>query len=504
MGEPGMPRLSRLAKFFYGAGDTGFSITYTTLDFLFAKFLLDVVGLPAALAAAAIFAGRTWDWINDPLVGFISDRTRTRWGRRRPFLLFGAIPFALSFVLLWWVPPLANTTALALYYGLAYFLFDVTATLASVPYYALTPELTPDYDERVSLNMYRMVFSILAGMFAYLAPDLIALFGDRRTGHMAVAVLFGVVAALPLFGVYLTAKERPEYQREAPSSDLGDLTSSLMGRVRQHRLLSGLIAVAATGWLAVWWGNQMMIFVGVLIFATGAIVRVFRHNRPFLFAMGIFLFTWTTVSVIVAVLPFFVEYWLGMPERLTEVMATVFISALFWLPFWSWFARRFSKRSAYIVGMLFWGPVQIALISIPPGTPLLPILVLAMLAGVGVSTAHIIPYSIIPDALEWDELRTGVRREGMYYSMVTLMQKVATSVAVPMALLVLDWAGYVPNVPQTERSLWAIRGLVGPIPAALLMAGIVLAAFYPLSREQHARIRRLLERKRLRAGVTRP
>ncbi len=133
MGEAGVPRLSRLAKLFYGAGDTGFSITYTALDFLFAKFLLDVVGLPAALAAAAIFTGRTWDWINDPLVGFISDRTRTRWGRRRPFLLFGAIPFAVSFMLLWWVPPLANVGALAVYYGLAYFLFDAMATLVSVP-----------------------------------------------------------------------------------------------------------------------------------------------------------------------------------------------------------------------------------------------------------------------------------------------------------------------------------------------------------------------------------
>jgi GPH family glycoside/pentoside/hexuronide:cation symporter len=501
MAQAGVPRLSRLVKLFYGAGDTGFSITYTALDFLFAKFLLDVVGLPAALAAAAIFAGRTWDWINDPLVGFISDRTRTRWGRRRPFLLFGAIPFALSFMALWWVPPLANAGALALYYGLAYFLFDAMATLASVPYYALTPELTPDYDERVSLNMYRMVFSILAGMFAYLAPDLIALFGDRRTGHMAVAALFGVVAALPLFGVYLTAKEKPEYQREAPSSDFGDLIDSLRGWVRRHPLLNGLIVAAAAGWLAVWWGNEMMIFAGVLIFATGIIVRVFRHNRPFLFAMGIFLFAWTTVSIIVAILPFFVEYWLHMPERLTEIMAAVFISALCWLPFWSWFARRFSKRSAYIVGMLFWGPVQLILISVPPNPPLLLILGIGVLAGVGVSTAHIIPYSIIPDALEWDELRTGARREGTYYSMVTLMQKAATSAAVPMALLVLDWAGYVPNAPQTERSLWAIRSLAGPVPAVLLLAGVVLAAFYPLSREQHGRIRRLLERRRLRAGV---
>jgi len=230
-------------------------------------------------------------------------------------------------------------------------------------------------------------------------------------------------------------------------------------------------------------------------------VRVFNYNRPFLFAMGIFLFTWTAVAVIVSILPFFVEYWLGIPDRLTEVVGLVFVSALVCLPVWSWFARRFSKRSAYVVGMLFWGTVQMLLIGLGPGTPLPSVLALAALAGVGVSVAHLVPFSIIPDALEWDELRTGVRREGAYYSLVTLMHKVASSVAVPMALLLLDWAGYVPNAAQSARTLWAIRALVGPIPALLMLVGIVFAAFYPLSREQHTRIRRLLERKRLRAGA---
>jgi GPH family glycoside/pentoside/hexuronide:cation symporter len=240
----------------------------------------------------------------------------------------------------------------------------------------------------------------------------------------------------------------------------------------------------------------------VLVFASGVIIRVFGYNRPFLFAMGIFLFTWTAVAVVVSILPFFVQYWLGIPDRLTEVMATVFVSALVWLPFWSWFAQRYSKRSAYVIGMLFWVAVQLVLISLQPGTPLPVVLALAALAGVGVSTAHIIPFSMIPDALEWDELRTGARREGTYYSLVTLMNKVASSVAVPMALLLLDWGGYVPNVPQTGRSLWVIRGLVGPIPALLLLTGVICAAFYPLSREQHMRIRRLLARRQPRAGRT--
>ena len=101
-------QLPRRVKFFYGAGDTGFSLLYTMLDFFFLKYLLDVVQLSPVLAAGAIFVGRSWDWVNDPLVGFLSDRIHTRWGRRRPFILFGAVPFALSFLLLWWIPPIGN------------------------------------------------------------------------------------------------------------------------------------------------------------------------------------------------------------------------------------------------------------------------------------------------------------------------------------------------------------------------------------------------------------
>lgn len=140
------------------------------------------------------------------------------------------------------------------------FPFDATATLVSVPYYALTPELTPDYDERTSLNMYRMLFSIVAGMVAYLAPDLISLFGEPRTGHV-VAAIFAVIAALPLAGVYLTAQEKPEHQREAPSSDLGDLINSLMGWLQAHWLVGAIAAGLGLGWLLVWWGNEMMIFL---------------------------------------------------------------------------------------------------------------------------------------------------------------------------------------------------------------------------------------------------
>src|SRR5512146_1900137 len=124
--------LSRRSKIIYGAGDISFSLTNTILAVYFAIYLTDVVGLPARLAAIAIFIGRTSDYINDPMIGFISDRTRTRWGRRRPFLLFGALPFMLTFIMLWIRPGWENPLALAVYYALAYLLFDIAFTFVNM------------------------------------------------------------------------------------------------------------------------------------------------------------------------------------------------------------------------------------------------------------------------------------------------------------------------------------------------------------------------------------
>lgn len=134
-------KLSRLTKIIYGAGDLGFSLTSTIVGAYFLFFLIDVVQIKPAVAGIAILIGKTWDWINDPLIGHISDRTRTRWGRRRPFLLFGAVPFAMAFVMMWYVPPFESNIALAVYYAVAYVVFDAAATFVYMPYFALIPEL---------------------------------------------------------------------------------------------------------------------------------------------------------------------------------------------------------------------------------------------------------------------------------------------------------------------------------------------------------------------------
>src|SRR5512137_2433416 len=135
-------QLTGWRKLMYGSGDLGLSMTSTIVAAYFAIFLINVVGIPAKVAAIVIFVGKSWDYINDPLFGYLSDRTRTRWGRRRPYLLFGPIPFAIIYAFMWWKPPFHSNLALIAYYAVLILLYDASATLIYMPFFALTPELT--------------------------------------------------------------------------------------------------------------------------------------------------------------------------------------------------------------------------------------------------------------------------------------------------------------------------------------------------------------------------
>jgi GPH family glycoside/pentoside/hexuronide:cation symporter len=234
-------------------------------------------------------------------------------------------------------------------------------------------------------------------------------------------------------------------------------------------------------------------------------IRAAVKNRPFVFGLAIFLLTWVAVMLLESNLLFLIKYVIQREAQSDLFMLTIFAVAIAALPLWQWISRHLNKRWAYTVGIAFWAVVQIVIVSLNHETPLPVIFVLCGLAGIGVSAAHVLPWAMIPDAIEWDELETGKRHEGMFYSLVTLVQKVATSVALPLGLLLLGAMGYVPNAAQQPASaVTGIRILAGPIPAALLCLGIVFALFYPLSRERHAALRRDLDARRAQLDEERP
>ena len=443
-------RLSRKTKILYGSGDIGFSLTSTIIGAFLAIFLTDVVGLSPGAAGIAIFVGGTWDWINDPIMGYISDRTRTRWGRRRPYLLFGPLPFALAFIMLWWRPPLEQELYLATYYAMAYILFDASATLIYMPYFALTPELTSDYDERTSLTSYRMFFSILGSLLAFTIPWLIidSFRPENAPRVLAMGAIFGLISALPMLLVFFGTREREEYMHQ-----------------ERPALLHSL--------------------------------RVAWKNKPFVFGLLIFLMTWIATVILQDNLAYFIKHVARREAESELIMGTVFVTAILALPFWNWLSHRTSKRWAYIGGIAFWAVVQIVLVTVTAQTGLALILFLCFLAGIGVAAAHVLPWAIIPDSIEWGEWQTGERHEGVFYSLVTLLRKVATSIAIPLTLWLLHFTGYDGLAEQQPASAeLGLRVVIGPFPAVLLCLGIAFAYFYPLTRAKYAEIVRELERRR--------
>jgi len=445
-----MKKLSLKTKIFYGVGDYGFAMTDNMLALLFAVFLTDVVGLTPYLAAAAVFIGRTWDYVNDPIFGYLSDRVRTRWGRRRPFLILGMLPYALSFALLWWRPPFSSEISLAVYYAIAYALYDSCITLAMMPYYALTPDLTDDYDERTSLTSYRMVFSIIGTFTAFVLP--LALIGrmhpDNQTKITLVAALIGLMGALPLILTFIGTRERPELQRQERPS----LKDSLQAA---------------------------------------------RGNRPFIITMGIFLFTFTGLEIISALMIYFLKYRMNLEEQSDMIFAVLFLVALLSLPFWNWISRRWDKRQAYIMGMIYLSVIMLLTVLIRPEWGLPAVMIASMLVGVGFGCVQVLPWAIIPDAVEYDEITTGKRHEGVYYSLVTLFRKVSVSLAIPLTLVVLGWTGYVANAEaQPASAMIGIIVLVGVAPSILFLTGALFARWLPITRQEFARVRAELERRR--------
>jgi GPH family glycoside/pentoside/hexuronide:cation symporter len=430
-------------KLSYGVADTAFSLTSTILGVYFAIFLTDVIGVRPGVAALAFFIGKTWDYFNDPIIGHISDRTRSKWGRRRPFLLFGALPYALAFVMLWSKAPFQGDFGIAIYYAVAYILYDTFASFVYMPYFALTPELTDDYDERTTLTSFRMFFSIFGSLVAFILPTMIT--GEvapQNAGRFVLmAAIFAAVSVACLLWTFFGTRENPDNMAlEEPT-----LKESLRAAVK---------------------------------------------NRPFIFGAVIYLFTWVAVGMLETALMYYVKYVVQREPQSDLIMGSIFVTAILVLPLWNWMSRKFNKRLAYVIGIGFWAVVQVALIFTTTATPLGLIFALCVLAGIGVSAAHVLPWAIIPDAIEVDQLATGNRHEGMFYSLITLANKIAQSIAIPLMLLVLDVTGYQANSSvQSAAAVNGIRLVVGPIPAAMLLCGIAFALTYPLNRESYNQVK---------------
>ncbi|MCL6433514.1 MAG: MFS transporter [Leptolyngbyaceae cyanobacterium HOT.MB2.61] len=467
---PNPQKLNLSTKLAYGAGDLGPAITANILAVFLLIFFTNVAGLPPGTAGSILLISKIWDAINDPIIGWLSDRTSSRWGRRHPWMLFGAIPFGLFFFLQWVVPrfsdnPNTNQWGLFWYYVAIAFLFNNFYTAVNLPYTTLTAELTQDYDERTSLNSFRFAFSIGGSIFSLLlALGIFNLIQNNPTRqYLVLGGVCAVISVLPIYWcVWGTHKRVQEAERQ-----------------RQETVDSS---------------DPIPYFQQL---------KIAFSNRPFLYVIGIYLCSWLAVQNTVAVIPYFVKNWMGLTDQdFTKVVMAVQVTGLIMLFVWSAVSRRVGKKAVYFMGMTLWIIAEVGLFFLQPGQVGL-MYFLAVLAGFGVATAYLIPWSMIPDVIELDELHTGQRREGIFYGFMVLLQKVALAIGLFLVGVALQYSGFIsttgeqPAPTQPESALWAIRLLIGPIPTVILLIGLFLAYLYPITREVHTEILlQLQERKR--------
>ncbi|MBD2604167.1 MFS transporter [Scytonema hofmannii FACHB-248] len=464
-------KLDISTKLAFGAGDLGTAIAAMIGISYLSPFLTDVAGLSPTLAGQTQLVGKVWDAVNDPMVGVLSDRTQSKQGRRYPWMIWGAIPFGIFFFLQWIVPHFsnnenANQWGLFWYYTAISILFNAFFTIVNLPYTALTAELTQDYDERTSLNSFRFSFSIGGSILALMIGLVISLLvpSDRRQQYLLIGAICAIISVLPVYWcVWGTRKRAQAVAKLHPETEQS---------------------------------------VSLPIFQQ---LKIAFTNRPFLFVVGIYLCSWLAVQLTAGIIPYYVTSWMRLPQwHISLVLLAVQGTAMAMLFVWNAVSRRYGKQAVYFMGMSLWLIAQGGLFFVQPGQIAL-MYVLAVMAGFGVSTAYLVPWSMLPDVIELDELNTGQRREGIFYSFIVFVQKICLGIAVNIVLQRLGTAGYIK--PTTEIAipiqpnsvLDVIRFSIGPIPAIALVCGLILAYFYPLTREVHAEI--LLKLKQRKEGV---
>jgi GPH family glycoside/pentoside/hexuronide:cation symporter len=444
-------KLTRKIKLGFGVGDLGGNLFFTIIGFYLLNFLTDSFGLAAGAAGTALFIGKMWDAVTDPAVGYLSDRTTSRWGRRRPYMAVGAVFLFIFMILMFSSPNITGQPGKFVWVATIYCLLNTAYTLVNIPYSSLTPELTSDFDERTTLNGYRMSFAVvgtLIGAGAFL--PLVGVFGEGSTGYLITGAIMGAIMALVTMITVITVKEQ-----------LGAPIKSTVHIIRSYAQVLG-----------------MKQFLTILL--------------PYAFHI-------TGITIIQASLIYFFRYIYGEEGLFSIALLFLLVMCLAMIPVWVIISRSIGKKASYNVGMMIFFVAVIGYFFVGHTLPVWFAFVVFAVAGVGYATNYVMPYSIVPDVVEYDFAETGSRREGVFYGLLLFSSKVGQAFALALCGWILAAFQYVQPtdavaVPeQGELAILGIRLLTGPIPAFFFLLGVIVMSFYPITRKVYDEIMKKVE-----------
>ncbi|GAB4572843.1 MAG: MFS transporter [Anaerolineae bacterium] len=455
-------RLPWWRKIGYGLGDIYGGGAHLIISFYYLHFLTSVVRINPALAGTVILISKIYDAITDPLEGVLTDRTRTRFGRRKPYLAAGVILIFLSFFALFYPFSMDSEGTRFAYVLLTYLFFSTVFSIVQVNYNALQSEMTLDYNERTSLSGVRIFFSTASSIVCAIVPlEIVKQFQDVKQGYIVMALAFGLFFALPYIVTVLTIREREEFQRPPQPFD---------------------------------WRRTFL--------------QPFKM-RTFVHVLLMYLFAFTAADIVSSVVIYFMTYTMGRGAEANYVNGTLLVVQVLSLPFYTWISRRNSKRTGFIIGGIIWIVAMLLSFFITPDQPRWVVYAFAAFVGSGTGGIVVMIYAMFPDIPDVDELISGERREGMYYAMIGFSRKFSSALALFLVSQALAIGGYVAPVeqvidgvtrlveqPQTARFLLTLRLLFGIAPILLLSMALVVAFRYRLTPDLHNRLKLLLAARR--------
>ncbi|MDD4179806.1 MAG: MFS transporter [Candidatus Margulisbacteria bacterium] len=421
--------MSKLRKLAYSFGAFATALSYQAFSTYVIFFYVDVQKLPVYLVGLAMLVYGIWNAVNDPLFGYLSDITRTKWGRRVPYIMMGAVPFGLIFFLLW-TPPFGGVDQampLFIYFLSLICIFDGIYSITVLNWSALFPEMFPSLAERAQVNIYRQSFAILGLLIGIAVPPLI--YSTQGWGRMGL--YFGVLASLSLLVALWGSRERLEFDRD--------------------KQLSLWPALKAT-----------------------------LRNRSFLTFAAANLFVQYSFTVILATIPFFAKYVLDAnPEQVTGILAAAFFAAIPMLYVWKWLAVKFGAKYCFMASLAVLAFSLLPLFNI---TTVASVRWAAACAGVGMAGFILLADILIADVIDEDEINTGQRREGMFFGMNAFITRLAIGLNAFSISTVFIYCNYSPYVyTQSLAFHHGLRFLLAGCPAIALAIGFVIMILYPLA-----------------------
>lgn len=422
----------------YAMGDLGISVSYFAVGFFFIYYLTDIVGLSPLLAGLAFFIGKLWDGVNDPIMGVISDRTRSRFGRKRVYVLFGALPFAISFLLLWIIPTDATQWVQFILATLSITLFATTYSIVVVPYMALVSVMTSDYDERTQITGLRAILSTFGTIAGGATAMLLSSFSDEAVGIRTISLAFAVIALVALLIAALSVR----HVNDAPRSD-GEIIpfewSSYIALVKER--------------------NVVVLLVLRILGAVGT-------------------------GVLMASIPYFADNILGSAGKSTIGVAIYVATSAAAIPVWSKLTHHFDKRRLLLVGNLASAAVLLTIGFFIGEGQFTQFYAGCFFLGLAMSAYLLIPYSLVPDLVDYYESKTGERHESIFFGLWITSHQLGVSgtglvLGLTFGLFGYDGAADV----QSDAALTAVRLGLGLLPGLFLVIAAIVLQTYGITRD---------------------